>query len=125
MKYDLLMPRQVLFGWGRRSVVGQRAAALGRRVFVVCGSRSLRSSGVLDPIEGSLRTAGLTVFDLGTISREPEVEDVDAMVARLRDLSGRQPGDLILAIGGGAALDLARPCPLSPPIRLRRKVRLV
>ena len=108
MKYDLLMPRQVVFGWGRRTEVGPRAAALGRRVFVVCGSRSLRSAGVLDPIESSLRAAGLTVIDLGTISREPEVEDVDSMVSRLRDLGGGQPGDLILAIGGGAALDLGK-----------------
>ena len=108
MKYDLLMPRQVVFGWGRRSEVGPRAADLGRRVFVVCGSRSLQSSGVVDPIEGSLRTSGLTVLDLGTISREPEVEDVDAMVRRLRDFGGGQPGDVVLAIGGGAALDLGK-----------------
>ncbi len=108
MKYELLMPRQVIFGWGRRSEVGQRAAALGRRVYIVCGSRSLRSAGILDQIETSLRGAGLAVFDLGTISREPEVEDVDAMVSGLRGLGGGQPGDLIFAIGGGAALDLGK-----------------
>jgi alcohol dehydrogenase class IV len=108
MKYELWMPRQVVFGWGRRSEVGLRAAALGRRVFVVCGSRSLRAGGVLDSLEASLRTAGLEVQDLGTISREPEVEDVDAMVRLLRDLGGGIPGDLVLAIGGGAALDLGK-----------------
>ncbi len=108
MKYELWMPRQVVFGWGRRSEVGPRAAALGRRVFVVCGSRSLRAGGVLDSIETALRVAGLMVLDLGTISREPEVEDVDALVGRLRDLGGGQPGDLVLAIGGGAALDLGK-----------------
>ena len=108
MKYDLLMPRQVLFGWGRRTEVGQRAAALGNRVFIVCGSRSLRAAGVLDSIEASLLSSGLMVFDLGTISREPEVEDVDAMVSRLRELGGGQPGDVVLAIGGGAALDLGK-----------------
>ena len=108
MKYELWMPRQVVFGWGRRSEVGPRAATLGRRVFVVCGSRSLRARGVLDAMEASLSAAGLTVFDLGTISREPEVEDVDAMVGRLRDLGGGQLGDVVLAIGGGAALDLGK-----------------
>ena len=108
MKYDLLMPRHVVFGWGRRTEVGQRAITLGSRVFVVCGSRSLRSAGLLDAIETSLRAAGLAVFDLGTITREPEVEDVDAMVRRLRDIGGGVPGDLVLAIGGGAALDLGK-----------------
>ena len=108
MKYELLMPRQVVFGWGRRSEVGLLASALGRRVFVVCGSRSLRSAGTLETMEAALRTSGVTVIDLGTISREPEVEDVDALVGRLRELGGGQPGDVVLAIGGGAALDLGK-----------------
>ena len=108
MKYNLLMPRQVVFGWGRRSEAGQLAAGLGQRVFTLSGSRSLRAAGTYERIEDSLRAAGLTVFDLGTISREPEVEDVDAMVGRMRELGGGVPGDLVLAIGGGAALDLGK-----------------
>ena len=108
MKYDLLMPRQVLFGWGRRTEVGQRAHVLGSRVFTVCGSRSLRSTGALDSVWGSLRGAGLEVVDLGTISREPEVEDVDALVRQMSDLGGGAPGDVVLAMGGGAALDLGK-----------------
>ncbi len=108
MKYDLLMPRQVVFGWGRCSEAGQLAAGLGQRVFTLSGSRTLRASGTWERIEDSLRSAGLTVLDLGTISREPEVEDVDAMVGRLRELGGGVPADLVLAIGGGAALDLAK-----------------
>ncbi len=108
MKYDLWMPSQVVFGWGRRTEVGSRARGLGSRVFTVCGSRSLRAAGTLESVWDSLRTAGLTVLELGTISREPEVEDVDSMVGQLRDLGGGQPGDVVLAIGGGAALDLGK-----------------
>lgn len=108
MKYDLLMPRQVVFGWGRAREAGQLAARLGQRVFTLTGSRSLRAAGVVERIEDSLRAAGLSVIDLGTISREPEVDDVDAMVGRLRELGGGVPGDVVLAIGGGAALDLGK-----------------
>ena len=108
MKYELLMPRQVVFGWGRRSEVGTRAAGLGTRVFVISGSRSLRASGELDLVCEALRTAGLSVVDLGTISREPEVEDVDVMVRELRCHGGGSVGDIVLAIGGGAALDLGK-----------------
>jgi alcohol dehydrogenase class IV len=108
MKYDLLMPRQVVFGWGRRSEVGVRAAGLGQRVFLVSGSRTLRESALWSEIQQSLDTAKLQTVDLGVISREPEVEDVDSFVARLRDLGGGQPGDVVLAIGGGAALDLGK-----------------
>ncbi len=108
MEYDLLMPRHVVFGWGRRTEIGRRTAALGNRVFLICGSRSLRTTGVLDSIISRVLGAGPSVVDLGTISREPEVEDVDAMVGRLRELGGGVPGDLVLAIGGGAALDLGK-----------------
>jgi alcohol dehydrogenase class IV len=75
---------------------------------LISGSRSLRASGVLDAVVESLRTASLTVIDLGTISREPEVEDVDTMVRQLRSLGGGASGDIVLAIGGGAALDLGK-----------------
>lgn len=108
MNYDLLMPRHVVFGWGRRKDAGQLAARLGQRVFTLSGSRSLRADGTGERIEDSLRAAGLSVIDLGTISREPEVEDVDAMVGRLRELGGGVPGDVVLALGGGAALDLGK-----------------
>ena len=108
MKYDLLMPRQVVFGWGRRAEVGLRARGLGVRVWTLCGSRSLRANGVFEAMQASLRGAGLEVVDLGTISREPEVEDVDALVRQLSDLGGGAPGDVVLAMGGGAALDLGK-----------------
>ena len=108
MDYELLMPQQVIFGWGRRTEVGQRAATLGKRVFTVCGSRTLQADGTLDQMQQSLQAAGLTVFELGTISREPEVEDVDSLVRRLRDWGGGVPGDIILAMGGGAGLDLGK-----------------
>ena len=75
---------------------------------MLSGSRSLRAAGTWGRIEDSLRIAGLTVLDLGTISREPEVDDVDTMLRRLRELGGGVPGDLVLAIGGGAALDLGK-----------------
>lgn len=108
MKYDLLMPRQVVFGWGRRTEVGARAASLGRRVFLVSGSRTLRKSSVWTEIQQSLDATQLQTVDLGVISREPEVEDVDSFVARLIEQGGGQPGDIVLAIGGGAALDLGK-----------------
>lgn len=108
MKYDLLMPRQVVFGWGRRTEVGARAANLGKRVFLVSGSRTLRKTAIWTEIQQSLAVAQLRTVDLGIISHEPEVEDVDSFVARLIEQGGGQSGDIVLAIGGGAALDLGK-----------------
>lgn len=105
--YDFLAPPRIVFGWGRFSEIGALAVGLGRRAFVVSGSRSLSASGVLRTLEESLAAKGVSTVVLGTISHEPEVDDVDAMAAAIRQ---QQPGadDLVIGIGGGSAIDLAK-----------------
>ena len=83
------------------------ARALGTRAFVICGSRTLEQSGGLDEIIVSLHEAGVETVRTASISREPLVEDVDACVAALR-AEHAAPGDLLLAVGGGSAIDLAK-----------------
>lgn len=107
MHYEFVSPPRVIFGWGRRTEAGALAKTLGRRAFIISGSRTLRTSGRLDEIRWSLRSAGLVSIDAGTISREPQVEDVDQTVEWLRSRQAG-PGDLIVAIGGGSALDLGK-----------------
>jgi alcohol dehydrogenase class IV len=105
--YDFVAPSRIVFGWGRRREVGELARSLGRRAFVVCGSRTLESSGALDEIDSSLRAAGVEPIRTETVSREPLVEDVDRCAALLRNARAGA-GDLLLAIGGGSAIDLAK-----------------
>lgn len=105
--YELLTPRQIVFGWGRRRELGKLAAELGNRVFIITGSRTLENNGQIDAIREELQTSNLKVIDVGTIHQEPQVEDVDRCVS---DLARHEPGngDMVLGIGGGSALDLAK-----------------
>ncbi|HUT89137.1 MAG TPA: iron-containing alcohol dehydrogenase [Thermoguttaceae bacterium] len=105
--YDFVAPRQIVFGWGRRWEVGTLARTLGRRAFVVCGSRTLSAQGTLDEIAKALQSEGVDTVPTETISREPEVDDVDRVAALVREREV-DAGDFILAIGGGAAIDLAK-----------------
>jgi alcohol dehydrogenase class IV len=105
--YNFLAPPQIAFGWGRRKDLGALAKPLGRRAFVVCGSRTLEAGGVLEGLRASLRKADIAVELLGTIPREPEVEDVDQFTDRLGEHRSRE-GDFVLAIGGGSAMDLGK-----------------
>jgi alcohol dehydrogenase class IV len=105
--HDFVAPSRIVFGWGRRREAGGLARSLGRRAFVVCGSRTLESTGELGTLLDALRQAEVEPVRMGTISREPLVVDVDSTVARLRDLHAGA-GDLLLAIGGGSAIDLAK-----------------
>lgn len=107
MTYDFFSPRKILFGWGRRAELASEVRQLGRRVFVVSGSRKLEASGILDSLMDSLRQQGCECLHVATISHEPEVADVDTLVA---DILSHRPGagDCLLAVGGGSAIDLAK-----------------
>lgn len=107
LAYDFLAPRQIVFGWGRRREVGKLAARLGRRAWVLCGSRSLAGQGILGQIHDTLREASIDAIDLETLSREPEIDDVDRIAREMRR-RGVLPGDFVLALGGGAVIDLAK-----------------
>jgi len=96
-----------VFGWGRRKEVGALARPLGRRAFVIAGAQALIDSGIIEDIAGSLRSEGIVSVLVETISHEPEVADVDRVGAVLRRHEAGV-GDLVLAVGGGAAIDLGK-----------------
>lgn len=105
--YDFLAPQRIVFGWGRWREVGSLAAGLGRRAWIVSGSRSLESAGIVAEMQDNLRQHGVEPLSLAISEGEPTVPVVDAAAARLRALGGH-PGDMIVAIGGGSAIDLAK-----------------
>ena len=107
LDYEFLAPPRIVFGWGRRRELAALARTLGQRAFVVLGSRTLQANGAWDELAGQLHHAGIDVVLSATITREPEVPDVDQLVATLQQ-HGAGSGDFLLAIGGGAAIDLAK-----------------
>lgn len=107
MNYDLLLPRRILFGWGRRSEIGTWGATLGRRALLVTGSRTLAANGTIASLADLLAGAGIEVASLAEVHREPEVADVDSAVGRYLEI-GPRTGDFVVAVGGGAALDLGK-----------------
>ena len=107
LRYDFNAPQRIVFGWGRRREVGSLARSLGRRAFLICGAPALAASGVLGEITEAARSQGVETVFLETIVHEPEVQDVDRVAAALRD-HRPGPGDFVLAVGGGAAIDLGK-----------------
>lgn len=105
--YDFLAPQRICFGWGRRREVGVLARTLGRRAFLVCGLPPEIAQGVTDEIAGFLREEGIALIPLATLLHEPEVHDVDRVAAQL-GTHATADRDFLLAIGGGAAIDLAK-----------------
>ena len=107
MNYDFLSPTQIVFGWGRRSELGKFAVKLGSRVFLVSGSRTLERIGVIEQVTAGLDQCGLKTERFEAASHEPEVADVDSLVDQFLK---REPTerDVVVAIGGGSTIDLAK-----------------
>jgi alcohol dehydrogenase class IV len=107
LNYDFLAPRKIVFGWGRRRELGNLAQSLGRRAFLVTGLPEDVAKNVLPEITDSLQKNRIAVVPLRTILHEPEVADVDRQAVELRHEKPGE-GDFLLAVGGGAAIDLAK-----------------
>lgn len=106
MRYDLLLPRKIVFGAGRRREIGDVTKNLGVHAILVFGSRTLQKLGVTGQLADDLRSSGISVLGEAFISNEPETGDVDRVLEEFR--SKLQPGTIIVALGGGAALDLGK-----------------
>lgn len=107
LSYEFAAPRQIVFGWGRRREAGRLARSLGRRAFLVTGAKALAEQGVVGELCQRLEADGVEAVEVAEILHEPEVGDVDRLAADLR-ARGARAGDLMLAVGGGAAIDLAK-----------------
>jgi len=105
--FEFLAPERIVFGWGRWREVGPLAANLGRRAFVVLGSRTLERAGISAELHEVLHGHGVEAVPLATVTDEPTVDAVDSVVARIREQTPRDD-DLLVALGGGSAIDLAK-----------------
>ncbi len=95
--------QRTLFGWGAARRLGDIVADAGpSRVVLVTGPNSYRASGAaaaLDPI--------LAPLDVTAIERSDAYPTLEDVVRGRETLRAADP-DLIVAVGGGAVLDLAK-----------------
>jgi alcohol dehydrogenase class IV len=101
--FEILAPRRVVFGIGRAaSLAAELRALLGSpdraSLFLVTGRDPARHESILAPVRAE---HALTVH---SIAHEPSVDD--ALLAT--DLARRCGARLVIGLGGGSALDLAK-----------------
>jgi alcohol dehydrogenase len=96
------LPR-IVFGAGRISELPALAAGYGAHVLLVTGSHSFRDGPAWAPLVAGLEAAGLA-WDHLAVAGEPSPHLVDGAVADRR----RDPPNVVVGIGGGAALDAAK-----------------
>lgn len=98
-RFEFATAQRVVFGPGTLREAGGLAAALGRRPLVVTG----RDSGRAQPLLDQLRAQGFRPAVM-PVQGEPTVEDARRGAA----LARAEAADLVLACGGGSALDAGK-----------------
>lgn len=105
-RYDFACPPLVRFGAGRIVELGELVRLHGRQAWLVGGSRSFVRSPARQAIEQSLAAAGIPCRIVAESAGEPTVDQVAMALASL-PVEGRESA-VIVAVGGGAAIDLAK-----------------
>ena len=99
----------ITFGAGRRREAGRVASTFGRRAALVTGQHSFAAGPHAAELEASLREAEVQVVARCQVTGEPEIGAVMAAADALRE----HGADVVLAIGGGSVLDLAKAAAIS------------
>mgnify|MGYP000399458560 CR=1 FL=1 len=106
-RFDLRLPARVVCAPGARAEIGPLARSLGSRVFLVHGSRTLKRLGVLEELAELLTAHDVEVIASIESRGEPTIEDVDRAADEMFEFDPGL-GDVVIAIGGGAAIDLGK-----------------
>ena len=96
---------RVIFGAGKLTelpAVVDEIAGTKARVFLVTGRSNLRATGILDKVIGAVGESRITLFDRTTPFPSPAL--VEEALKECREAGA----DIVVAIGGGSAMDLGK-----------------
>jgi alcohol dehydrogenase class IV len=102
--FTLRSPNEVIFGTGCRAQTGAQAAFYGHHALLVTGRHFALASGLTAELTASLQAAGVRVTPFAQVEAEPSL----ATVERGRAAFQSAGCDLVVAAGGGSALDAGK-----------------
>ncbi len=99
VRFEFATATRIVFGPGSLAQIGPLAASLGSRALLVTG----RTPGRADSVRERLASAGLETIGM-SVRGEPTVEDA----RRGAELARSEGADLVVACGGGSAIDAGK-----------------
>jgi alcohol dehydrogenase class IV len=99
----LRLPASIVFGSGQRAVAAATAAQFGSRV-LVCTDARLGAEPVFHALLADLKSAGLTTQVFDRTQPDVPIASVDDC---LKEAAGFRP-EVVIGIGGGSSMDLAK-----------------
>jgi len=104
LNFDFHNRTRLIFGRGAQLQVGKVLAPIAKKVLLHYGGGSIKRSGLYDQIVKSLSDAGIQWVELPGVKPNPRLSLVHEGVKLCRS----EQVDLILAVGGGSAIDSAK-----------------
>lgn len=95
---------KIIFGKDTERKVGSETKKFGSKVLLHYGGGSIKKFGLYDKVVESLKSAGLEVFELGSVQPNPRL----SLVREGIELCRKNNIDFILAVGGGSVIDSAK-----------------
>lgn len=104
MLFDFLVTPRIIFGPGSSGRLGAEAGSFGKKLLLCMGKKSLQSGGMIERVVGPLKAAGLEIVYFGGVAPEPTL----SVVAEGLEIARRYEVELVVGVGGGSVLDVAK-----------------
>lgn len=105
-------PTTVYFGKNKELETGKIISSLGyKKIMIQYGKESVKKSGLLNRIIGTLNEQGIEYVEVGGVEPNPKLEFVREAIIKARNSDVQ----MILAVGGGSVIDSAKFTALGVP----------
>ncbi|MDR1913756.1 MAG: iron-containing alcohol dehydrogenase [Clostridiales bacterium] len=104
LNFEFYAPARIIFGKDTEKDIGALLKPYATKVLLHYGGGSIKKSGLYDTIKTSLKAANLDYAELGGVKPNPRL----SLAREGIELSKKEKVDLILAVGGGSAIDSAK-----------------
>ncbi|MFH1783522.1 MAG: iron-containing alcohol dehydrogenase [bacterium] len=102
--YQFFTPTQIIFGWQSIRKLPQIIFGYGKKVLLVTGHTAARKAGILTGVQKLLEEKKIDVTIFDNVEPEPSCDTVNSAVA----LAKARDCDVVIGLGGGSALDVAK-----------------
>ena len=102
MNFSYHLPTKILFGFGSLEGLGEEVEGLGAKKALLVTDKVMEKTGIVSKVSARLDGLSYDVFD--DVEPEPRLEVAERVAQKVRN----SPYDLVLGLGGGSSLDMAK-----------------